>query len=471
MEMIHDFISKLRGWWHNMFDYNKIVNDFGLDMQTSKDMLDAIQEWSKIFNGHEPWIDSNTKSLHVAKTICEKVSEAVVVEYKSTCDEPFINSVYQKFLKNIQTNVEYMIGKSCIFFKPYYSNRKIKINVVQADKFIPVSFSDDGDLLSCIVVDQITKESDIYTRLEYNQLVDNKLIIKNIAYKGRKGGVTLETKINLSSVDKWKDLQIESTIEGVDKILGGFATTKLANTIDNSSPLGMPIYHKALGTLEEIDKQFSRILWEYEGTELAIDVDQTVLMPLENGRFKIPKRKERLFRKLSFDEAKDKTYNIFSPEIRDNPLFNGLDEYYRQVEIQCHLEHGTLSKPEKMQKTATEMKQAKQSYYITVSNIQAAMQQAFDDLIYGIYVLCKLYNIPVRSSYIVEHDWDDSILVDKESQRNQALIERNNDITSDVQYIMDTKGYKEKEAIEYVKKQKEYRKLTQEEKEKEIEEE
>ena len=75
--------------------------------------------------------------------------------------------------------------------------------------------------------------------------------------------------------------------------------------------------------------------------------------------------------------------------------------------------------------------------------------------------MCKLYGIPVKNDYVVEHDWDDSILVDKDSTRNQALIERNADITSDVQYIMDTKGMKEKEAIEYVKKQIEYRKLTE----------
>lgn len=455
-----------------MFDYNKIIADFRLDMQTSKEMLDAIQKWSQIFNGNEPWLDANTKSLHVAKTICEKISEAVVSEYKSTCDEPFINSIYQRFLNNIQTYVEYMIGKSCIFFKPYYSNGRIKINIVQADKFIPVSFNDDGDLISCIIIDQFTKESNVFTRLEYNQIIENKLIVKNIAYKGRKDGVILESKINLSEIDRWQDINEASAIEGIDRLLGGFATTKLANTVDNSSPIGMPIYHNAIGTLEEIDKQFSRILWEFEGTELAIDVDETVMMPLENGRFKIPKRKERLFRKLSLDDTKDKTYNVFSPEIRENPLFNGLNEFYRQVEIQCHLEHGTLSKPEEMQKTATEMKQAKQSYYITVSNIQTSMQQALDDLIYGIYVLCKLYGISVRPTYTVEHDWDDSILVDKDSQRNQALIERNNNITSDVQYVMDTKGYKEKEAIKFVKKQQEYRKLTQVEndQEEEIEE-
>ena len=138
-----------------------------------------------------------------------------------------------------------------------------------------------------------------------------------------------------------------------------------------------------------------------------------------------------------------------------------MNEYLIQTENACHLSHGTLAKPEAIEKTATEMKQSKQDYYVTVSDIQAVLQNAFDDLIYGIYVLCRLYNIPVKNNYTVEYDWDDSILVDKDSSRNQSLIERNNDITSDVQYIMETRNMKEKEAIEFVKKQIEYRKLTE----------
>lgn len=465
--MIRDFISKIRGWWNSMFDYSKIISDFGLDMQTSKDMLDAIQEWSKIFNGHEPWIDKETASLHVAKTICEKVAETTTIEYKSSCSEPYINNIYQKFLRNKRKNTEYMLGKSCIFFKPYYNGKTIKITVVQADKFIPVRFSDDGDLLSCIIIDQITDESTVYTRLEYNDLTDDKMTIKNIVYKGRKDGTILENKISLKDVDKWKNLKENSTIEGIDRLIGGFATTKTANTIDNSSPIGMPIYHNAIDTLKEIDKQWSRTIWEYEGSELAIDIDESVLEK-KHGEYIYPKGKKRLFRKLMLDEVKDKNYNVFSPEIRDSSMFNGINEMLRQAEVQCHLEHGTLSKLDGVvAKTATEIRQMKQSYYVTVTDIQDSLQQAFDDLIYGIYVLCKLYGIPVQSNYIVEHDWDDSILVDKDSARSQAMLERNNEITSDVQYVMDTKNLKEAEAIEYVKKQKEYRKLTQEENEEE----
>lgn len=463
--MFSKLINKIKGWWHNMFDYGKIAKDFDLDIQTSKDILDAIQKWANIYNGNEPWLDENTISLHVAKTISEKVSEAVVVEYKSVCSEPYINKVYQRFLNKIQTNTELMIGKSCIFFKPYYSNGKISINVIQADKFIPVKFTDDGELLAFITIDQIVKENKVYSRLEYNELVGNILTIKNIAYKGTLNGVVFESKINLTEVDKWKDIKPEQSIEGLDRIIGGFATMPTVNNIDNSSPIGMPIWSNAEETLKQIDKQFSRIIWEYEGSELAIDIDESLLDA--NGQ--MPKGKSRLFRKMIFDEVKDKNYNVFSPQIRDTSLFNGLNEFLRQAEVQCHLEHGTLCKVDISPKTAQEIKQMKQSYYVTVSNIQKTMQQALDDLIYGIYVLCKLYDIPVMTDYTTEHDWDDSILVDKESARNQALIERNNKITSDVQYIMDTKNMKEKEAIEFVKIQRKYRKLTEAEQESEEE--
>lgn len=458
--MIRDLINKFKGWWNKMFDYNKIVNDFGLDLQTSQDMLDAFQKWTQIFNGNEPWIDDTTTSLHVAKTISEKVAKAVTIEYKSVCSEPYVNEVYQKFLTRKRVNTEYMIGKSCIFFKPYYSKGNINISVIQADKFIPVKFDDDGNLLGIIIIDQLTKGNDIFTRLEYQELNNNTLTIKNIAYKGRKDGIILERKINLSDVTKWEDIEKETSIEGVDRLLGGFASTKTANTIDNSYPGGVPIWYPAIDTLKEIDKQYSRTLWEFEGTELAIDADITLLEGIEDKKYKMPTRKKRLFRKLNFDETKDKTYNIFSPQIRDTSLFNGLNEYLRQAESECGLAFGVISKMDAIAKTATEIKSAKQDYYVTVADIQDSMQHAFDDLIYGIYVLCKLYGIPVKNDYVIEHDWDDSILVDKDSTRNQALIERNADITSDVQYIIDTKGLKEKEAIEYVKKQAEYRKLT-----------
>lgn len=463
--MINSLINKIKGWWHKMFDYKKVVKDFGLDIQTSENIIDAITKWSNIYNKNEPWLDENTKSLHVARTMCEKVAKAVTIEFKSNCSEKYLNGVYQKFLKKKRKYVEQMLGKSSVFFRPYFDGKNIKVSVIQADKFIPVSFDDDDNLTSYILIDQITDEEKIYTRLEYNEYKDNKIKIKNICYKGNKNNVILATRIDLTSVDKWKEIKEIEIIENIDKLIGGFATMPTTNDLDNDSPIGQPIYHNALDVLEEIDHQFSRIIHEYEGTELALDIDETILTPDDKGNLRLPKGKERYFRKWNLKDEESKSITIFSPEIRDDPLFNGLNEYLIQVESACHLSHGTLAKPEAIEKTAQEIKTSKQDYYVTVSDIQAVLQDAFDDLLYGIYVLCKLYGIPVKNDYTTEYEWDDSILVDKDTARNQSLIERNNNITSDVQYIMDTRNMKEKEAIEFIKKQKEFRKLSEDEKE------
>ncbi len=98
----------------------------------------------------------------------------------------------------------------------------------------------------------------------------------------------------------------------------------------------------AIKTLEEIDKQFSRTLWEYEAKEPAIDVDATAFKKDEDGNDILPKGKERLYRRLDFGD--EKQWNIFSPEIRDTSLFNGLNELLRYTESQCGLSFGILSK-------------------------------------------------------------------------------------------------------------------------------
>lgn len=450
--MFNKIINTIKGWWRNMFDYKKIINDFGLDTETSDAMLNAIQKWSDIFNGNEPWINKNDgiKSLHVAKTMCERVAKATTIEFKSKCTDKTIDNIYQRFLRNIRKNTEYAIGKSCIFFKPTFENGKIKITSIQADKFIPVKFDDTGELLAAIFIDQIEDGNKIYTRLEYTSLDGTMLTIKNIAYQGKKNGVVLGSKISLTDIDKWKNIEEETYINDVDRLIGGFFTMNNTNNVDNNSPLGVSIFHNATDTLEEVDRQFSRILWEYEGSELAIEMDETMLPTDKKNNPIYPKGKKRLYRLLDIgDNDTKQKWNIFSPEIRDNPLFNGLNELLRQIEMQCGLAIGTLCKPELIEKTATEIKSAKQDYYVTVGDIQTSLQFALEDLIYGIYVLCKLYKIPVDNNYEVTFDWDDSILVDREALQRQSLTERNADIIDDIQYIMETKDYSEEEAIAF----------------------
>lgn len=453
--MFERIVNFIKGAINKMFNTTDIAKDFNIDISTSNEMLSAIEKWSAIYNSKAPWLNEEVKSLHVAKTICEKVAKAVTIELKTKVDDKEIDKIYQRFIKNIRTNTEYALGKGGMFFKPFYANGKIKISCIQADKFIPTKFDSTGELLGAIFIDQITRGKDVYTRLEYQELNDTTLTIKNKAYKTTvHNSNILGTQIMLSQVPEWANIQEKLEIDNINRLLGGYFKIPIANPIDNTSPAGVAIFANAIDTLEEIDKQFSRTLWEYEGSELAIDVDELMLKKDKDGNSIYPKGKERLYRKLDIDDKTDK-WNVFSPTIRDTSLFNGLNELLRQCESQCGLAFGTISKIENVEKTATEIKSSKQDYYVTVSDIQGALQTALEDLVYSIDILMSLYGIKHKVGANVSFDWDDSILVDSEKKQSQALVEKNAGLIDDIEYFVQTRDYSEEEATEYVNKMRE----------------
>lgn len=454
--MFERLVNFIKGAINKMFNTTDIAKDFNIDISTSNEILSAIEEWSKIYNSKAPWLNEEVKSLHVAKTICEKVAKAVTIEFKSQVEDKEIDKVYQRFIKNIRTNTEYALGKGGMFFKPFYSNGKIKISCIQADKFIPTKFDSTGELLGAIFIDQITRGNEIYTRLEYQELNDTVLTIKNKAYKTTvHNSNILGNQILLSQVQDWANIQEEIKINDVNRLLGGYFKIPIANPVDNTSPVGVAIFANAVNTLEEIDKQFSRTLWEYEGSELAIDIDELMFKKDKAGNSILPKGKERLYRTIDIDGDKTSKWNVFSPEIRDTALFNGLNELLRQAESQCGLAFGTISKIENIEKTATEIKSSKQDYYVTVSDVQGALQTALEDLVYSIDVLMSLYGIKHKVGADVSFDWDDSILVDSEKKQAQALVEKNAGLIDDIEYFVQTRDYSEEEATEYVNKMRE----------------
>ena len=452
--MFERIVNFIKGAISKMFNTTDIAKDFNIDISTSNEVLSAIERWSNIYNGKAPWLNKEVKSLHVAKTICEKVAKAVTIELKTKVDDKEIDKIYQRFIKNIRTNTEYALGKGGMFFKPFYSNGKIKVSCIQADKFIPTKFDSTGELLGAIFIDQITRGKDVYTRLEYQELNDTTLTIKNKVYKTTvHNSNTLGAQIMLSQVPEWANIQEELEINNINRLLGGYFKIPIANPVDNTSPVGVAIFANAIGTLAEIDKQFSRTLWEYEGSELAIDVDADAFKKDKNGNDILPKGKGRLYRKLDFGD--EKIWNVFNPAIRDASLFNGLNELLRQCESQCGLAFGTISKIENVEKTATEIKSSKQDYYVTVSDVQGALQTALEDLVYSIDVLMSLYGIKHKVGADVSFDWDDSILVDSEKKQAQALVEKNAGLIDDIEYFVQTRDYSEEEATEYVNKMRE----------------
>ena len=391
----------------------------------------------------------------------------------------FLNEEYKKLKRQIRRQLEYGIAKGGLVIKPYivmkddaqvltnnaveksksenksYNNKKlhfdnnldaeikdkykaeIEFDFIQADNFYPLSFDANGKIVEAAFIQRRIEKEYIYSRLEYHRLDGRKVTVKNYAYRKSNNMATLTNpnrlevdlgmEVPLSSVPEWADLQPVVEIEGVDRLLFAYFRMPEANTIDTHSPLGVSAYSRVVNLIKDADYQYSRLLWEYEGGELAIDVDRDALKLVTdaagNDVTQVPVMQERLFRKVDLNS--EDTYNVFAPELRDASITNGLNTILMRIEDATGLSRGTISGDPQFisteAKTATEMKILKQRSYSTNADIQQALEDALKETVYVMDVYSTLYEVTPEGKYEISFEWDDSILVDSESELTKRL--------------------------------------------------
>lgn len=401
----------------------------------------------------------------------------------------YMNEQYHdKLLSKIRTQLEYGIAKGSLIIKPYVIKSKfqpvagvedinapdkydIDFDFVQADCFYPFAFDSNGKLIEVAFLQTKTDKDTLYTRLEYHKLEGNDLKIINKAYANNINVLNAETSIGqanlgkeipLTTVYEWKDLPPTAIVKNVDRLLFGYFKMPDANTIDPHSPLGISGFARAKTLIREADKQYSRLLWEYEGGELAIDIDRDALQFAEDDKGNTHQVMGSLQRRLyrTVDLGESNTYKPYAPILRDKSLINGLNTILMRIEDVCALSRGTISEVASEARTATELKILKQRSYSSNLEIQKALEVALRDTVYAMNIYCTLYNIvgdapmdengTVDTSKIGQYDvsftWDDSILVDVDTELQKRMTMMSNGLISKVENRMWYFGESERQA-------------------------
>lgn len=426
----------------------------------SSKMNDAIELWEKMYKNQAPWInhEQGVVSQGLAKEVCQSVAIDMLTEAESKVELPglkktggdsaeapeseeeeptdragWLNKFYKdNLLKKLQEQLEKGLALGGMIIKPYVSNDKVYFDFCRQGSFVPLSFDDDGNIIDIAFVDQLTSGDKVYTRVERQTFANGSVVIENKAYVSKSvvNSVNhdLGKEIDLGGVEKWKHITSPATIAGVDKPLFGYYRVASANNIDLDSPLGVSIFSPAAEVIELADMQLSRLDWEYEGGQLAIDVDQTALYPDGDPRFmgvqpvsnsRMGRLKERIFRKLDLgDEA---TYKEFAPTLRDANYINGLNYYRRLIEGLCNLARGTLSDVEADARTAEEIRTTKKKTYNTISRNQKALEDALQDAVKAADALCDAYKIAGKGEYVLSINWGDSILTDTSTELKDKM--------------------------------------------------
>lgn len=388
---------------------------------TSDTMMEAVDLWLEMFGGNAPWLNKNHQSLGLPAIIATEFARNVTLEMEVSVTgsemADFISEQLKPFLKNIRQTTEYACAGGGVVFKPVVNGDKISIEVVHANSFYPTAFDSNGRITSGYFVYRRWEGKKVYTRLEKHELKGKVYTITNTAYVSMIEE-TLGKECSLIEVAAWADISPVVNIDLVEKTLFAYFRIPLGNTIDMDSPLGVSVYARAVDNIKEADKQYQRYLWEYEGGEMAIDASEDTFKKV-NGVPLVPEGKERLFRVNNLDSAMGggKALDAWTPSLRDSNYANGLNNILMKIEDQCCLSRGTLCDANVVERTATEMKIMKQRSYATVSDIQEALGDAIDDLIYAMYCLATLYELAPDGKYETSYTWDDSIIVDADTER------------------------------------------------------
>ena len=425
-------------------------------------------------NGENIGTDGKPEPIVATHVVAENVPKG------PTDRADYLNQEYGKLKDQLRVQIEYGIAKGGLVVKPYPVERKnsivsqqtnivtgktepnkfdakyeIAFDFIQANEFYPLAFDSSGKMTEAAFIQRKIDKNVIYSRLEYHKLEGNTVTVINKAFKASANATKadyLGEEIPLTEVPEWAALSSETTIGDVDRLLFAYFKMPEANTVDTHSPLGVSGFDKVKGLIEEADKQYSRLLWEFEGGELAIDIDRNALRWVEdpnnpeNGKSVMNKLQSRLFRKVDLNE--ENTYEVFSPTLRDQSLINGLNCILMRIEDVAGLSRGTLSDVISEAKTATELKMLRVRSYETNAHIQKAIERMLKDAIYIMNVYCDLYKITQDGEYEVSFEWDDSIIADSDTELTKRMILIQNGIASKLETRMWYFGETERQAKE-----------------------
>lgn len=419
-----------------MFNYTTLKNIISKDVALSQTMIDAINKWKKMLVGNADWCSDIVESLKLEEGICREFADSVLVEMEAKIlNNDKMDKVLQKSLSDMSKKLQTGLALGAMVLRPLGSDTA---EYVAADKFIVISFADDGtpnDIAFLVV--KCVGENDYYTRVERHYFTNGNLTIENKCYHSQSQS-DIGQICSLEEVVEWANILPGPVIyPGMVQMDFGYYQNPIENKVDGSA-CGVSIYESAENLIRKADIQGARLDWEYDSGERAIHVDERALKNRGDKTY-LPRLKKRLYKGLNLDDNNKDLYKEYSPEMRDEAFRRGLEEYKREIEFNVGLAYGDLSDAQEVDKTATEVLASKTRKYNRVTAIQGKLEECLN----GFVTALAFYNGSYMSGVEFTCEFNDSILADEESERQQDRQDVSMGVMSLLEYRM--KWYNEDE--------------------------
>lgn len=417
---LKDFLFNLRTAVKSL--YTKAdLNGQAQSLQVSDKMAAAITEWFRLF-----YLDEAGKNPDKHKTrfvsvltnyMATLATNEIVLNTGSGARADFLKDQLDRFfLPQIRRNVQLAGVGGEVILKPFVSGKNIYTEVIPADRFYPTRINGAGVVEAGFFTDYDKINNRTVVRVERFDLRPEGLYLNNKAYYDSISGLGME--IPLTEIYRWREIQPDVLLTGLDRV--HFAALKMpfANTVDNTSPLPVSIFADSVDALRELDRIYSEFLWEIHTGKRKQIVDRRALTPFK-GKNPIPLSDlaTDLYLVLDFgDDAGDKKipFDDYTPEMRIDAYQKAIDIQLRLLEMQCGFSSGTFTFDVKTGKmTATQIISEDKDTYNTVKAIQeSGMAQGLRDLVYLYDWYATLYSLAPAGKIDASVTFGDSIFED-----------------------------------------------------------
>ncbi len=360
----------------------------------------------------------NGGRLNLPSAISAEMARLVTLEMSSRIygskRADIMDNFYRKLISQSRSFCEVACAIGGVILKPYISNGQIETAIVPQDSFKIKKTFPDGTISWAEFYEYIKEGNKKYLKIEEHIRFSESYLIRNKAYLVQSSTFC---EVSLSEVSQWSDFESEVVLEGVKVPLFAYFKMPFVSREDITSPVGEPIFARSCDLIEDAEKQYERLLWEFESGERALYVDETAVRRGKNGEAEFPDKK--LYRTLA--TGNDELFCDWTPEIRDEAIINGLEKILKRIEFNSGLAYGTLSDPQCVEKTAEEIRASKQRSYATVTEIQISLKNALTEWAKAVDILCSLYELAQEGEYRIDFLFDDSIVADRVREFEERL--------------------------------------------------
>ena len=405
----------------------------------------------RVYTGRGTYKRCQRKSMGMAKKLSEDIAdlllnERVTITLSDDATHNFVQQVLDKnrFLVMGNDYQERKAFTGTVAYVPYLKDievtedgevlsGEIGINYVDAPNIYPVSWN-NGKVTECVFTFPHTVARKKYVQVQSHLLKNGEYVITNTVLRceaGSQMGTELEEK-------EWRQLKPFKAM--VREAKTGFAEPQfvidrlnVTNNADVNNPMGVAIFANAIDVLKKLDIEYDSYCNEFELGRKRIFVKPEMLTNEDGSPAFDPD--DSVFYALPEDDGNEEgLLKEIDMSLRAEEHSKAINDDLNYLSLKCGFGTDRYQFGGTGVKTATEIISENSDMYRMIKKHEILLEDALKELIQIIIRLGMVLNNPLDPESDIVIDFDDSIIEDKETERNRDRQDVSMGVMSHAEY-------------------------------------